>query len=287
MLKLVDFFEFPALNQLRQSMGADLVKEFKFDTGITLLDEDFIRQLDGDGIEINGLDEIDFRNDKTLGYKGQRVLIYIRDVSPYREDFSLPKFHISTCETLERMWKTKRSERYVLYRRENGVFQINVIKNGAMEVRQEKLDVCKNCLTNLNWKNYSEDKRLRGKIVSQFSIAEFFEKYPKSLLSVKPNYDADNAPLNDYTDNWSEISKHAKRKAGYRCENSSCRVELTGRHNQYLHVHHIDGQKNNNKKHNLQVLCLKCHANEPNHGHMKSGRDYAQFNLIYDELRML
>lgn len=267
-------------------MGAKLVKEFKFDTGISLLDEDFISRLDGDGIEIDGLDEIDFRNDKTLGYKGQRVLIYIRDVPLYGEEVNLPKFHISTCETLVGMWKKKRADRYVLYRRENGVFQVNILKNGKIDIRQEKLNVCKNCLKNLNWDDYCEDKRLRNKIVSEFSIAAFFEKHPKSLLSVKPSYDADTAPLNDYPDNWNEISKNVKRRAGYRCEQSFCRVELTGRYNQYLHVHHIDGQKNNNKMHNLKVLCIRCHASEPNHGHMLISREYKQFNLIYDQLKI-
>ena len=284
MNKLVNFFDFASLNQLRYSMGADLVQEFKFDSGISLLDDDFITRLDGEGIEIDGLDEIDFRGDKTLGYKGQRVLIYIRDVGSYREDVSLPKFHISTCDTLVKMWKRKRAERYVLYRRENGIFQVNVIRDGKTDVRHEKLDVCRNCLTKLNWNDYGDNKLLRTQIVSEFSISEFFETFPKSLLSVKPTYDADNAPLNDYTTSWNQISKEKKRKAGYRCTNNSCGVSLTGSYSQYLHVHHIDGQKNNNKQYNLKVLCVRCHANEPSHGHMKSGPDYKRFLSIYAQL---
>ncbi|WP_173236246.1 HNH endonuclease [Legionella antarctica] len=283
--KLVNFFDFASLNQLRHSMGADLIQEFKFDSGILLLDDDFISRLDGDGIEVDGLDEIDFRGDKTLGYKGQRVLIYIRDVSPYREKVSLPRFHISTCDTLVKMWKRKRAERYVLYRRENGIFQVNVIRDGKIDIRHEKLNVCRNCLTNLNWNSYSDEKPLRNKIVSEFSISEFFETFPKSLLSVKPRYDADNAPLNDYTASWNQISKEAKRKAGYRCTNEPCGVSLTGNHSQYLHVHHIDGQKNNNKKYNLKVLCVRCHGNEPSHGHMKLSQDYKRFISMYDEIK--
>ncbi|PJE05552.1 MULTISPECIES: HNH endonuclease signature motif containing protein [Legionella] len=285
MVKLVDFFNFAPLNKLRHSMVAELVQEFKFDTGISLLEDDFIKMLDGDGIEIESLEEIDFRGDKTLGYKGQRVLIYIRDVHSFREEIRMPKFHISTCDTLVTMWKKRRSERYVLYRKENGIFPVNIFKAGKADIRHEKLNVCRNCLTNLNWNNYTQKRHARDSLVSEFSIAKFFEIFPKSLLSVKPTYDADNAPLNDYTANWNEISKDAKRKAGYRCENTICRIDLTGRHSQYLHVHHIDGQRNNNKKHNLKVLCVKCHAHEPDHGHMKSGQDYKKFVAMYEDLK--
>lgn len=288
MVKLVNFFDFSPLNELRHSMGAELVQEFKFDTGISLLEDDFIKMLDGDGIEIDSLEEIDFRRDKTLSYKGQRVFIYIRDVHSFREEIRMPKFHVSTCETLVGMWKKNRSERYVLYRKENGIFPINLLKGGNVETRHEKLSVCKNCLKNLNWNNFNftQDKHAKDRMVSEFSIARFFEIFPKSLLSVKPSYDADNAPLNDYTANWHEISKSAKRKAGYRCEQASCQIELRGRYSQYLHVHHIDGQRNNNKHYNLKVLCVKCHAQEPNHGHMKSGQDYKTFVSMYNALKM-
>ncbi|GAN30968.1 hypothetical protein [Legionella pneumophila] len=35
----------------------------------------------------------------------------------------------------------------------------------------------------------------------------------------------------------------------------------------------------------LKVLCVKCHADEPNHGHMKHGRDYKQFLRIYEQVK--
>lgn len=266
-------------------MGAELVQEFKFDSGISLLDDDFISRLDGDGLEISSLDEVDFREDKTIAYKDQRVLIYIRDVSPYKEEIKLPKFHISTCDTLVAMWKIKRAERYVLHRRENGIFQVNIIKSGTTDVRQEKLDVCRNCLTNLDWNNYYKDRESRNRIVEEFSIAKFFETFPKSLLSLKPTFDANTAPLNNYTPCWNQVSKEARKQADYRCTNNFCRVRLTGSRSQYLHVHHIDGQKNNNEKYNLKVLCVKCHSEEPGHEHMKSGQDYQRFITLYDEIK--
>lgn len=283
MVKLVNFFDFASLNNLRHQMGAELVKEFKFDSGISLLEDGFLEQLDGDGLEIESLNEIEFNDDKTLVYKGQRVLIYIRDVNVYHDQVRLPKFHISTCDTLVKMWKRKRSERYVLYRRENGIFKLNIMrKPNDLEVKQEKLDVCRNCLNNLNWNNYSEDKSQRTNIVNEFTISDFFSKYPKSLISVKPKYNSDTAPLNTYSKNWSDISQKMKKQYNYQCQN--CQIDLVGKFSKFLHVHHIDGQKNNNEEFNLKVLCVRCHANEPQHGHMKASQDYKSFVTIYNQL---
>ncbi|MCS5711960.1 HNH endonuclease [Candidatus Berkiella aquae] len=284
MVKLVDFYKFAQFNTLRKLMQAELIQEFKFDSGISLLEEDFISRLDNEGIEIESLNEIEFRDDKTLGYKGQRVLIYIRDVNHYREEIKLPKFHIATCETLEKMWKNKRSERYVLYRRENGVFQVNVMKDSKIDIRYEKLNVCRNCLTHLNWENYTQERTSRNAIVADFSISVFFKRFSKSLLTSLPSHDSDTAPVNDYPDDWDVTSKQLRIKAGYRCESCKVCLEDAGLR-QYLHVHHIDGQKNNNTKHNLKVLCAKCHADEPDHGHMKSSHDYKQFLSMYLQLK--
>jgi hypothetical protein len=35
-----------------------------------------------------------------------------------------------------------------------------------------------------------------------------------------------------------------------------------------LHVHHVDGNKNNNQDGNLQVLCKACHRLQPLHDHL-------------------
>lgn len=281
--KLVDFLECSSFNGLRQGMSAPLNEGYKADLGISLLEEDFITQLDTTGIEVQDLNEIHFAEDGTLSFKNQRVLIYIRDINPTRNHFSMPKFHVSSCSTIIDMWSKKRDHRYVLYRGESGYFSLNIIKNNQVVSEQHKLDICKNCLSKLDWENFaSETRSNKNKIVSNFSISKFFEIYPKSLLTVKPKYNSDTAPLNDYPLNWSEISDRVRENAGNQC--FSCCVELINENRKYLHVHHIDGQKNNNKQHNLQVLCIKCHAGEPDHGHMKVSNDYREFILLYDNL---
>jgi hypothetical protein len=35
-----------------------------------------------------------------------------------------------------------------------------------------------------------------------------------------------------------------------------------------LHTHHINGNKTNNERNNLRVLCADCHKKQPHHGHV-------------------
>ena len=119
----------------------------------------------------------------------------------------------------------------------------------------------------------------RQNAVSKFSIPEFFVKFPKSLFSITPTYTSDTAPINDYSHNWPEISEKVREERNYICDNPSCRIQLVN-DKKSLHVHHINGLKNDNTKSNLRVICIRCHANEPGHAHMK-GKDYYEFTEKY------
>jgi hypothetical protein len=273
MLKLINFFDCPYFNSLREDMSAPLAKNFKFNAEIQLLDENLIHKLGREGIDLQ-FEEIIPQEDKTLSYRGQRVLVYIRDVSNYNNKSDpFPRFHLAYCSKLDQMRLNKRWQRYVVANREDGYFQINLNTHG-WKSSTEKLTVCQLCLNALQWENFSLSlsNSNKQKIVSEFSLEKFFKKYPKSLLSVIPNHTSDTAPLNDYTENWASVSESIKRKRHYTCDN--CQRVLIGKDKRHLHTHHIDGQKFNNKETNLQVLCLKCHADE--HPHMKTS-EYKKF----------
>lgn len=66
----------------------------------------------------------------------------------------------------------------------------------------------------------------------------------------------------EYHKEWKKISREVKERAGWGCElcparhgephwKTGSRVVLT--------VHHIDGDKKNNSRHNLIALCQRCH----------------------------
>src|SRR5262249_9162484 len=152
------------------------------------------------GIDVS-FEEITRLEDGTLGYKDSRVLVYIRDVALYGGQFELSKFHVAYCRTLERMGEGNRFERYVVATRDDGNFKINKISSGRRRSSSwEKLDICQNCLDELGFDNfsYSLPRGNRKRIVNDFTIARFFDVYPKSFHVRRPQYDYITAPLNDY-----------------------------------------------------------------------------------------
>lgn len=59
-----------------------------------------------------------------------------------------------------------------------------------------------------------------------------------------------------------QLKKHLIKERGQKCED----CQLTNWKNQLikLELHHIDGDRTNNEKSNLQLLCPNCHAYTPN-----------------------
>ena len=245
-----------------------------------------LEQLSGEGIDVKP-EEIRVLTDGTLAYKDSRILVHIRDVYEYHQrrmiQNDLPRFHIAHCSTLEQMKQHNRFDRYVVATRDDGLFKIHRMKNNRIIKRDfEKLNVCQNCLNYLSFDGFgntlSQQQKLQ--IVVNFSIKRFFEIFPKSLMLDKPEYRDDSAPLNAYPSKWDSISRQAKAKVNWTCK--KCGVNMSNKqYRHFLHVHHKDGLKWNIKEDNLEVLCVKCHANEPLHIHLKNRQDYKEFILEF------
>ena len=60
-----------------------------------------------------------------------------------------------------------------------------------------------------------------------------------------------------YPDNWDEIAKEVKDRAGWQCEH--CNAKNDVRSGRVLTVHHLDGNKSNCADDNLAALCQRCH----------------------------
>lgn len=279
--KLINFLENAEFNMLRFDMNASLIPSFA-SRKVNLIDEEFVRRLGKEGIDIDDFDQIKKESDGTLSYKNKRVLVYIRDIKEYNEQQSLPKFHLGFCSTLETMTQANRFGRYVVYNGEDANFTVNFIGPPTRSAVR-KLDVCKNCLALLRWNNYSAkaSQQFKNSIVRDFKLTDFFEKYPKDLLSIIPTHTADTAPINDYTDDWGMISESIKQQRGYQCE--SCGLKLSGSNRKFLDAHHKDGNKANNNPNNIEILCLGCHSNETMHGHMKASNRFKEFSKFLEE----
>lgn len=77
----------------------------------------------------------------------------------------------------------------------------------------------------------------------------------------------------DYPKDWPEISRRVRVQAGDRCE--LCPAENGKPHwktgsRVVLTVHHIDGNRRNNGKHNLISLCQRCHLRLDREKHIRN-----------------
>ena len=266
-MKLPDFLQSPEFNRLREKMGGAKLGDFITNIDYTnTLTKEQLEQLGNKGIDVS-FEDLTFLTDGTIALKDSRAILYIRDISNYNENKELPKFHISNCKTLQEMKSKGRQLRYVVTTRDDGLFNVITINGTSHSENEEILNVCKNCLSELNWPEFKHlDKTSKDTFVKEFIIKDFFnvfyKKYDKELLSGKGFYSDRTAPLNKYPNNWNELSKKTKEERGNRCEECSASTMP-------LDTHHIDGNKFNNNNENLKVLCRNCHQKQPYHSHMR------------------
>ncbi len=272
--RLPDFLAWAPLNALRQKMGAPLTDNFVLERVFSEIS--IIEQLNTGGVDVE-LDEISVHDDGTLLYHGYRGLLYIRDIASYSGEDRMPKYHMAFCRTLDTKKRENRLDRYVVAQTTTGEFKVNLIDNEVTS-KMVRLSVCQNCLDRIGWKGFSlrgMSQAERHLIVVNFSLADFFAVYPRDLIGEKPRHTATTAPLNNYVSNWSNIARQTKLMRGLRCE--SCDQSFSPERARFLHVHHRNGLKNDNRESNLAVLCIRCHAEQPEHGHLKASPDYKTF----------
>ena len=266
-MKLHDFYDDEALLELRNQMAAPLPIEFNVVGTFKNITRDELDRLPKGGINGDLINDIKILDDGTLTYKGeQRVLVHIQDVRMHQDSFNLPKFHISYCQALkEQQSENKFHVRYVFTNADDGIFHIRLIKNNLPKPQSTKLQVCKYCLSNINWGGYLDAKtsERRNNMFNLFSLKDFFEKYPKNLITVKPTYSDKTAPLDVYPDDWPERRQKVLKERGLKCQNPTCGRTSTRASD--FDVHHINGRPSDCWDSNLMVLCVPCHEKEHEH----------------------
>lgn len=262
-IKLPNFFENNKLNDLKEKMDID---RYTYGNYKDCQSQGIRELLNNKGQDFYDISEITPLKDHTLTYNNERIILYIRDVAHYgRSD--LPRFHIAKCSTLQDMFALNKKKRYVRTQNETGIFYLNIISGRTIKETEERLDVCKNCLSILRWEGYHSQNwsdKQKNECVKNFTIARFFEKYPKSLVD-SSGYSNINSSVNQYPKNWNEISRNYRAFKNWTCE--KCGVHLIN-HTDLLETHHINGQKNECQYSNLMALCADCHSKMPMHSHM-------------------
>jgi hypothetical protein len=246
---------FHELDQLLKAMGARQTS-WQSDVKTTKLETDWKITLKTVGVEVD-INDVEIMPNGLLRWNGEQILLHIKEVN----GISLPKFHFYQCRTLDNMKKAGRLDRYVATQRRDGTFLVDR-KVGYNEYKRnqvENLLVCLNCLEWYN-RNY-----LKNHKVNDFSISDFFENFTNTPIIHKPTYTDTTAPPPGYTDDWKDIALRHKERCHWTCQ--QCGGNFKNKDG--LHVHHINGVKSDNRDSNLRVLCASCHAEQPNHQHMK------------------
>ncbi len=274
-------FSYPELDAQREKMGAPLSA---WEIGASNLNprEKLLADLDR-GIEI-ALEDIEAGPGGLLTYKGEQVLLYIKDTRSSlwtltNEPEKSRRFHVAECQTLDSMRNEGRFERYVVTNRMDGMFLVDWLDPETRERGETEagLKVCKNCLKTLNWRGYEHtesrmqiagkapQRKSESEIWKSFSINEFLMEF-STFFRTKPKRKHTDAPLNEYVADWPRISERKRREAKWSCQR--CGVELSD-HPGLLHCHHKSGVVTDNSPSNLEVLCALDHAAQPGHQWMK------------------
>lgn len=179
------------------------------------------------------------------------------------------RFHFMECRTIRDMRKNGRGNRYILTRDITGEFEIYIEGRKV----KEHLQVCKNCLEEWNYKGYRclSSREQQNQAVKNFNIKEFFENCKPLFQSLPIRTNQTMLNGDEYDRNWKYISRAYRASRGWCCER--CGVNLSDRP-EFLHTHHVDGNKYNIKSDNLKVLCILCHSEQPQHEHIKKQPEF-------------
>jgi hypothetical protein len=267
-MKLVSFERYKNIQLLLNKISAEPNENFILDLQWNSINSKELLKLSSDGIEISkGELEAIISQDGSFNYKGQKVVVYIKDQFTRSLNFKSTayKYHICDCATLKKMRESGRSDRYVISTRQDGIFVVN-FRNYSSFLKKDvevPLMVCFNCLKKMGRTHFEFRQKLFNK--NSFELSLFLESFDTSITHL-PKYTDMTAPLNEYALDQTQINVRTKKDKNYICQ--ECKTDMSN-NPKSLHVHHIDGNKNNNYYTNLKVLCFSCHKNQPYHGHLR------------------
>ena len=197
--------------------------------------------------EIEISNEVIYYVNPNTGYK-QQIFLYMRDYHLVK--YGKPRMHICNCQKLQEIGTRS-------YRRANtGTVIVNNLDEGR-EVEVSGLPLCRYCQNIL----LAEQQFEYGRQMT----SDEFEQILKEAGEATETGEERDIDLEGYIWKWKKISDAYRTKKNFTCE--ICGFTPENRMDRlFIHVHHKDGRKTNNRENNLQCLCIACHSNvNPTH----------------------
>lgn len=175
------------------------------------------------------------------------------------QQYGKPRFHICKCNVIEEFIETGGFRQHYV-RANSDPVPVRNRDNGYEEVMVKDLPICRACLEKLR-------ENCQDELAEDFDgiNSSLFVKMLKEANGEEEIKEAQEVDIFGYTRDWDRISKAYREKKNYTCE--KCGLQIDNLYDrQYIHCHHKDFNKLNNKESNLQCLCMRCHANiDDNH----------------------
>lgn len=250
MADIEPIFSFNGLKSLLTNMGyhVEAASPYKpianpIDIGIKELNEAF--RFSDDGIFY--VDEF-----------GEERQVYLYKRKYHLEKYGKPRYHVCRCETIESFIESGSFE--LEYRASNTeAVPVSNMDDNYSEVVVENLPICMYCQRMMG-----EERALASnEFVSLLKDVDGYHKRNVSLLGEedgsKKRPGKIDVDIFGYTKDWEEISQHYREERNFTCEQCGIHIEeMSDRF--YMHVHHVNGNKADNRPANMKCLCIRCHS---------------------------
>lgn len=203
---------------------------------------------------------------KVLLYQGER---HFRTTDKLDNTID-PSFHIYKCDIVKKQIEQK-SKFFKITTRKDGNFLVRDFKFDENMQRKEEISYKKLLICNLCFVMYGKIRRTSIP-KEDFKIRDFLEP---GYSDLKFTYNFDEIPVG-YESNWKEIATALKKKKNYVCDKCGIKIEKLFA-DKFLNAHFSSEKIYNKHSDRVKNYCIRCHAEEPGHEHIKDKSEYKNF----------